>query len=99
MHRKAEEEADTAVVSARTTTQRGAAWAPRRRKRPLRHDTRARTPIDAPAAEKVAGSGPPFGGLLGSRRGSVPCARSGSNHRRRLRVLLAVRRTGRRKEH
>jgi hypothetical protein len=27
MHRKAEEEADTAVVSATTTTQRGAAWA------------------------------------------------------------------------
>src|SRR6266516_4707940 len=39
MHRKAEEEADTAVVSATTTTWRGAAWAPRRRRGPLRHDT------------------------------------------------------------
>src|SRR5919197_2996323 len=44
MHRKAEEEADTAVVSATTTTQRGAAWAPRRRRSPLLHDTRGCPP-------------------------------------------------------
>src|SRR5919197_1766689 len=98
MHRKAEEEADTAVVSAthpgspRTrgascppdarcqpvrprsvfvgwwTTQRGAAWAPRRRGRPLRHGTESAVflyPPEPVPMDRLTGSAQPWAVEIG----------------------------------